>query len=135
MVVADTNVIIYLHLFNQQTAIAEALYEQDPDWVAPALWRSEYRNVLALYMRQQLITLAEAHEYQAAAESFLARRDYAISSARVLTLSKQSHCTAYDCEFVALAEELNVPLITADKRLAKAFPEQALLLENAVTSH
>jgi predicted nucleic acid-binding protein len=40
----------------------------------------------------------------------------------VLELVKESHCSAYDCEFVALAETLGVTVVTMDAKLIKAFP-------------
>lgn len=43
----------------------------------------------------------------------------------VLDLVAASTCTAYDCEFVALAQELRVPLITTDKEILRDFPRIA----------
>lgn len=33
----------------------------------------------------------------------------------------QSGCSPYDCEFVALAQDLEVPLVTNDLQIHKAF--------------
>ena len=52
MVVVDTNVIAALYLPNENSVLAETLLLQDANWAAPALWRSELRNVLALYLRK-----------------------------------------------------------------------------------
>ena len=51
MIVTDTNVIAYLYLEGERSVQVEKVLEKDPHWVAPLLWRSEFRNVLALYMR------------------------------------------------------------------------------------
>lgn len=51
MIVVDTNVLAYLYLPGEYTAAAEALLAHDPDWAAPVLWRSEFRNILAGYLR------------------------------------------------------------------------------------
>jgi predicted nucleic acid-binding protein len=40
---------------------------------------------------------------------------------------------AYDCEFVALAQYLNVPLVTADKKILREFPEVATSLDSLVS--
>jgi predicted nucleic acid-binding protein len=52
-----------------------------------------------------------------------------VSSEKVLELAGESGCTAYDCEFVALAQELGVALVTTDKQVLKAFPKIAVSLE------
>lgn len=131
MIVADTNVIAYLLLPSPFTPPAERLYAQDPEWVAPLLWRSEFRNVLALYMRRSLLTLDQALSLQGEAEDFMLGHEYEITSADVLPLAHGSGCSAYDCEFVALARFLGVPLVTADRKLAQAFPQHARPLDTA----
>jgi predicted nucleic acid-binding protein len=63
------------------------------------------------------------------AEEIIDGREYRVSSEKVFELAMRSKCTAYACEYVALAEELGVPLVTADRRILKAFPRIALSLE------
>jgi hypothetical protein len=48
-----------------------------------------------------------------------------VPSELVLQLVAFSRCSAYDCEFVAAAQQLQVPLITADRALIAAFPAVA----------
>src|ERR1700730_11029807 len=55
LIVVDTNVVAYLYLSSDHTAAAEETLRKDPEWVAPLLWRSEMRNILALYVRQRLL--------------------------------------------------------------------------------
>ncbi len=128
MIVVDSNVIAYLNLPGDHTAVAEALLEQDADWVAPLLWRSEFRNILAGYMRRKTLTFDAARDLQVEAESLLAGAEYEVDSRRVLELVRDSNCSAYDCEFVALAITLGVNLVTAEKKLLTAFPKHAVAL-------
>lgn len=128
MIVVDSNVLAYLYLPTDHTARAEALLQRDPEWVAPVLWRSEFRNILAGYMRRGVLSLEAALELQAEAESLMSGREYDVPSPRVLELVQRSDCSAYDCEFVALATQLGVQLVTRDARLLKAFPEATVRL-------
>lgn len=61
----------------------------------------------------------------AAAEAALTGREHLVPSGRVLDLVRETRLPACDCEFVALAAVLAVPLVTADKAVLKAFPGRA----------
>jgi predicted nucleic acid-binding protein len=129
VIVVDTNVVAYLYLPTEYTARAEALLEHDPDWAAPLLWRSEFRNVLVGHMRRGAVSLETAQRMQLEAESLLAGREYEVDSRFVLQLARTSDCSAYDCEFVALAAHLGVSLLTMDAKLLRAFPQHAIALD------
>lgn len=128
MIVVDSNVLAYLYLPGDYTADAEKLLEQDPDWAAPVLWRSEFRNILAGYMRRKALTFAQACSLQKEAESLLEGSEFEIDSRVVLELVKDSDCSAYDCEFIALAMKLDTKFVTEDKKLLRAFPARAMAL-------
>ena len=128
MIVVDSNVLAYLYLPGEYTAAAEALLEQDSDWAAPILWRSEFRNILAGYLRRKAITFEQANSLQREAESLLEGAEFAVESLAVLELVRDSDCSAYDCEFIALAMKLDTKLITMDKKLLRAFPKRAIAL-------
>jgi predicted nucleic acid-binding protein len=128
MIVVDSNILAYLYLPTEYTAHAEALLESDPDWAAPVLWRSEFRNILAGYMRRKTLSFDESRDIQEEAERLLAGNEHDVDSQRVLELVRDSDCSAYDCEFVALAVRLGVKLVTMDGKLLKAFPQHAVSL-------
>ena len=126
MIVVDTNVIAYFLALSDQSLIAENVMKTDPEWAAPLLWRSEFRNVLLRYLRNNDLSVKDAVEKMDEAERIIGQNEYAVSSSRVIELAFASGCTAYDCEFVALAEQLHVKLITSDKKLLLAFPKSAI---------
>ena len=121
MIVADTNLIVYLLVRGLQTAEAEAVFRKDPQWGAPRLWRSEFRNVLVLYLRRRLFGMPEAFEAMERAEQLMGGQEFEVDSSRVLQLADASGSSAYDCEFVALAQNLGVPLVTSDRELIAKF--------------
>lgn len=131
MIVVDTNVVAYLLLPSEHSPQADALFKKDPDWVAPILWRSEFRNLLAGYLRRKTLTFDEVLKVQAEAEAMLAGNEHEADSRRVLELVRDGDCTAYDCEFVSLAMRLGVKLVTMDAKLLKAFPKHAIRLPGA----
>ena len=128
MIVVDSNVLAYLYLPGEYTGAAEALFERDPEWAAPVLWRSEFRNILASYMRRGALTFVQARTLQREAESLLAGSEFDADSLGVLELVRDSDCSAYDCEFIALAVRLETRLATMDKKLLRAFPKRAVAL-------
>ena len=128
MIVVDTNVLAYLYLPGEHTPAAEALLEADPEWAAPVLWRSEFRNILAGYLRRKSLGFHQACSLQDEAESLMAGAEYEVDSLTVLELVRDSDCSAYDCEFVALATALGTRLVTTDGKLLRAFPEVAFPL-------
>lgn len=128
MIVVDTNVLAYLYLPGEYTPAAEALLEREPDWAAPVLWRSEFRNILAGYLRRGNLTFQQAYGPQCEAEDMLNGAEYEVESRGVLELVRDSECSAYDCEFIALAMNLGTKLVTMDGKLLRAFPGIAVAL-------
>jgi predicted nucleic acid-binding protein len=130
VIVVDTNVIAYLWLPGDFTAAAERLLAEDADWAVPLLWRSEFRNVLAGAVRRRTLSQPRAVAIAAAAEAQLGGREYAVESARVLSLAHRSGCSAYDCEFVALAQDLGARLVSNDGAVLRAFRTIAVPLQD-----
>jgi len=128
MIVADTNVIAYLGIDSPYTVLAEEQLLKDPDWIVPGLWRSEFRNVLAMYLRKSFLNMGQALRIQSEMEGFLQGCEYEVVSHDVLALAHSSRCSAYDCEFVALARSFDIKLVTLDQKLTRAFPDTARLL-------
>lgn len=90
------------------------------------LWKSEFRNVLILSMRRNLLNLTEAFDLMEEAEHLMTGREHETPSSRILRLAADSGCSSYDCEFVALAQDLGVPLVTSDSKLLAKFKSTAV---------
>ena len=134
MIVVDTNVIAYLFIKGDYSEKAVSLLKSDPIWLAPFLWKSEFRNVLALYLRQGHLSLNEVQSIMNESEEFLSGNEYEVNSFEVFDLVSSSKCSAYDCEFVALAKRLGLDLYTSDKKILKEFPGIALDLKKLKVS-
>jgi predicted nucleic acid-binding protein len=126
VIVADANLVVYLFVTGPHTPEAEAVLHRDPRWAAPLLWRSEIRNALVGLVRADSLAIEDAVGIMANAERLLAGTEYSVPSPRVLLLAHASGCSAYDCEYVVLAEDLGVRLVTTDRAVLRAFPERAI---------
>ena len=129
MIVVDTNIIAYLYISGDKSSQAEQLLSFDSLWNAPILWRSEFRSVLSQYLRKGILSLDNILIIIQQAEKLLDDNEFKVSSAHIMQLINSSSCSAYDCEFVALAQYLDIPLITADKKILREFPKVAKSLD------
>jgi len=130
VIVVDT-ILAYLLMPYEFSPQADALFKRDPEWLAPILLRSEFRNLLAGYLRRKTFTFDEILKIQAEAEALLAGNAREVDSRRVLELVRDSNCSAYDCEFIALAAELGTKVVTMDGKMLKQFPQFAMALPSA----
>jgi predicted nucleic acid-binding protein len=128
VICVDTNIICYRYMASPHSAAADAAWAKDPDWIVPILWRSEFRNALAGSVRQRSLTVAIAN----LAEAVLDRKEFTVSTSAVLQLVSRSKCSAYDCEFVALAHTNGVRLLTIDREILHEFPEVVISLNRFV---
>ena len=132
MIVVDSNVIAYYWINGTLTDAALQVWAKDPEWHVPLLWRSEMRSILTGYLRDGTLNTLQVTRIMAAAETMFTGREHLVSSEKVFSIVGAASLSAYDAEFVALAEVLVVPLITADKLVLKAFADRARTMEEFV---
>jgi len=122
MIVVDTNVIAYLLIEGEFTEAATALRTKDADWIAPRLWLDEFLNILATSERNSLMSSAVADRTLELAAVLMAGKSYDLPAQRILATARRSSCTAYDSQYVCLAEDLGLELYTYDARILKNCP-------------
>jgi predicted nucleic acid-binding protein len=132
VIVVDTNLIVETVLPGESHGAALEVAARDPEWVAPALWRSELRNVLATSMRTRGLRLRDAVAAFEAADRLVTDFDVDESTEACLAIAAKGRISAYDAEFVFVAERLGKPLVSGDRKLAKAFPGRVLSPEEFV---
>ena len=126
MIVVDANLLVYFAVESEHSQVARRVWEMDPDWHTARLWRSEFRSALVKYMRVGYKTIESATTEFKAAETIIQGREHEADLVEILNLAANSACSAYDCEYVALALQLGVPLVTADRRILREFPDVAV---------
>ena len=117
MIVVDTNILVYFLLRGEHSEAVDSLFETDSDWIAPKLWLDEFLNVLATTERNSKITSAEADSVLADVTELMSDSSYDVPAYRTLATARRTGCTAYDSQYLALAEDLGLQLYTFDKRL------------------
>jgi predicted nucleic acid-binding protein len=78
------------------------------------------------YFHHARLPLDQTFRIMDAAHELMLDHERFISSSLVLELVGASKCTSYDCEYVALAREMNLPLVTFDKQVVGQFPRVAV---------
>jgi predicted nucleic acid-binding protein len=102
----------------------------DADWVVPPVWLPEFRNILVKYVRQRRITIPDAVTLLRQAWKRIIPADREIPSAQIIELAVSTQSSAYDCEYVVLAQMLHLKLVSGDKALAGKFPGLVTALES-----
>jgi predicted nucleic acid-binding protein len=127
MIIVDTNVIAYLLIDSDYTPNAERLFQIEPIWFSPSLWKHELLNVLSKYLRADLISNETAQSvFDQASEIII--KCFEVKAKNIIQLIKNSNLSSYDCEFVALAHDLGCKLVTMDKKILSEFPEITISL-------
>lgn len=126
MIVVDTHVLVYFTAPSPHSTLVRRVYERDPDWSAPLLWRSEFRNAVVGMIRNRRISAVEAVDAFAKAVGLLVGREHSPDTTAVLRLALDHRLTAYDLEFVAVALQSGVRLITLDREILAEFPNVAV---------
>ena len=133
MIVADTNLVAYLVIPGVSTQLAERVRAKDRIWVAPPLLRHELLNVVGTCVRENVLDRDEALRTYRRGLATVAVSDLLLDPLAILNLATSAGCTTYDAEYVWLAQELGVALVTADKQLITAFPSTAINFDQAVS--
>lgn len=126
--VVDTNVVAYFILGTERFAdeagtFMSALHEA---W-APALWEAELANALWMATRHDVLAIDEAAKRLTLADGL---GIHAVPNRALwqgaLVRAHQSRIAVYDTLFVELAVREQLPLVTFDAALLKAFPDIAV---------
>ena len=129
MIVVDANILIYSLIKCEQSPLIAKLREKDADWRTTALCLHETLNVLATYQRRKVLTLAQCQELLGHADRFIKVAQCEVKMDMALAVAAEYAITGYDAQYVALAQNLNAPLITEDRKLQKAVPGIAFSMQ------
>lgn len=132
MIAVDANVIVYRYVKGPFTPLAEELLRRDADWRTSSLWRFEFVSALATMLRAKLLNQTQAFNALLAATVEMSPRQMDAPQEQVLLTALRDGISAYDAQYIALAEMLNLRCITADGPLVRKTPARSILLSDFV---
>lgn len=132
MIIVDTNVISYLFLPNEKYGrTAEDVLSADRIWIAPGLWYYEFFNVLTVYLQNDVFGKEFFIKVLSSAMDLIKTHD-PVDQNIIIDLAEASSLSGYDCQYVALATEMSLPLVTEDKKILSEFPNIAVSMEAVI---
>jgi predicted nucleic acid-binding protein len=121
MIVVDASVVAFLFIEGEESATVRKLYQFDPEWVTPPILNHEMLTILA--------AVGTAEGDAGAVESIwrevrgvLGSRQQVPDPVRSLRLAVESGVSGYDAQYLALASQLHLPLVSCERGLLEAFP-------------
>ena len=128
MIVVDTNIITYRFIEGDKTAKVIKFQQYDSDWVVPFFWRFEFLNVLSTLVKNNYISDKQSISIWRTAYRTLKARERLIDMEKVLLFSIQNQISAYDAQYIVLAQSLKIKCLTEDMKLLREFPDITISL-------
>lgn len=132
MLVVDVNVLVEVIFEDARSDEARELFTLEPEWATPVLWRHEFLNVLATRQRADRLPEGLVQQAWREADALFSRCEHRVSESAALSTAVRKSITAYDAQYLTLAESLDAPLITEDQTLRRAAGSRAMGLRRAL---
>jgi predicted nucleic acid-binding protein len=132
LIVVDANVLAYSIIEGTLTPLALQVRDRDPHWRLPVIWRHEILNIFTTYVRQGGLTKDKAVKALEAVYAQLLPNEVELGPIETLETALHYKITAYDAQYVLLAQKLGVPCVTEDRALRRAAQGLTVSMENFV---
>jgi predicted nucleic acid-binding protein len=119
MIVVDASVVAYLFIEGELTDVVRELYRVDAEWVTPPILNHEILSILAAVGTEE----QSSHSVEVIwrdVRALLAARQHVPDPVNSLRLAVEFGISGFDAQYLSLAQQLNLPLITGDARLIEA---------------
>jgi predicted nucleic acid-binding protein len=131
MIVVDSSVISFLFLEGELTESVKELHRIDSEWITPPILNHEMLNILAVVGTADQ-AVAPMEEIWRDIRALLGPRQQVPDPLRSLHLAIELEISGYEAQYVALAQQLNMPLVTEEQRLLEQLPDLCLSIEEAL---
>ena len=125
MIVADTNLLVYRSIETPFAPLAKRWFEVDPLWMVPTIWRFEFTNAIVMHVRKGVITRAEGATAIDEAIKTYSSNEIVVDQTTAFNLAMQLRLSAYDANFILLAQALGTYCVTGDQQMLERAPRWA----------
>lgn len=132
MIVVDANVLAYSIIEGTLTPLALQVRKRDPHWRLPGIWRHEILNIFTTYVRQGGLTKEKAVKALENVYAHILPNEVEMGPIETLEIAIHHKISAYDAQYVLLAQKLGVPCVTEDRALRLAAPQLTISMEGFV---
>ena len=116
VIVVDSSVVAYLLIEGELTEVVRELYQVDSEWVTPPILNHEMLSILAAVGAEE----NSSHSVEVIwrdIRALLGARQQVPDPVNSLRLAIELGISGYDAQYLSLAQQLNLPLITGETRL------------------
>ncbi len=132
MIVVDANVLAYSIIEGTLTPLALQVRKRDPHWRLPGIWRHEILNIFTTYVRQGGLAKEKAVKGLEDVYAHILPNEVELGPVETLDIALHHKISAYDAQYVLLAQKLGVPCVTEDRALRRATPHLTVSMESFV---
>jgi predicted nucleic acid-binding protein len=132
VIVVDASILVPAIVETEKSAKARRVAERDVDWILPPLWKYEFTNSMATFLRTGELNYEAARAALDDALTLVAGREIAVDQSHVLRLAAALSLSGYDAQYIALAAAYGIQCVTDDGQMAKRSGAIAVLLDDFV---
>lgn len=132
MIVADANLLIYAVVQSTHTQLAQEVARRDSEWVLPPLWRYEFTSAVVTMLRGRALDATQAQDAIREAERLVAGREMVVDQIVAFQTAVAFDISAYDAQYIALAQTLGVRCVTADGKLLRNTSKVAISMADFI---
>ncbi|MCE9588648.1 MAG: type II toxin-antitoxin system VapC family toxin [Verrucomicrobia bacterium] len=122
MIIADASLVSFLFLEGEVSGTVRELYRRDTDWVTPPILNHEMLNILAAVGRADDTALA-MEELWKEIRMRLGSRQQIPDPMRALRMAIDLGVSGSEAQYLALSQQLSVPMVSCDQRLLEHLPK------------
>jgi predicted nucleic acid-binding protein len=123
MIVADASVVTFLFLEGELSGIAREIFMIDSEWITPPILNHEMLNIFAAVGSVEG-NVQGMEELWREARVVLGARQQIPDPQRSLRLAIETGISGYQAQYLALAHQLRLPLLTTDLLLLDLLPKK-----------